>query len=81
MTPAQGAVLENVVGGALTAFPGLREGVTVQVDGTDLVLGSDGRTTRLRGIPEALRSHLTGEALDVDEGTSRRPVYGATPTR
>ncbi len=71
MTPAQGAVLENVVGGALTAFPGLREGVTVQVDGTDLVLGSDGRTTRLRGIPEALRSHLTGEALDVDEGVRR----------
>lgn len=44
----------------LTSCTGLRDGISVTVEGDDLVLVDEGRTTRLRGIPPVLREHLAG---------------------
>lgn len=65
MTPDAGLVEARTT--VLTAWPGLRDGVTARVEGTDLVLTGEGRTTRLRGIPEALRRHLAEGRPDADE--------------
>lgn len=60
-TPGDLVDLDDGVGGGddrLTMWPGLREGVVAQEDGADLVLSYEGRTTRLRHIPDQVRAHL-----------------------